>query len=91
MDLWYRNRPLYQLSHNHFPTENVLCPQRMDREGGSPRQVVMGDDSCSRGRGFKSRHRKLDGHFLHLFVVEIVLCVWKRPKINEKEAGVGPL
>ena len=30
--------------------------------GGSPGFVVMGDDSCSRGRGFDSQHRKLDGH-----------------------------
>ena len=28
------------------------------------------------------------GHFAHLFVVKTV-CL-KRPKINEKEAGVGP-
>ena len=29
--------------------------------------------------------------FSHLFVVKIVMMfVWKRPKINEKEAGVGP-
>ena len=29
-------------------------------------------------------------HFSHSFVVKIVLFVWKRPKINEKEAGDGP-
>ena len=23
-DLWYQKRPLYQLSHNHFPTANYL-------------------------------------------------------------------
>ena len=29
--------------------------------------------------------------FSHLFVVKTVtMFVWKRPKINEKEAGVGP-
>ena len=28
--------------------------------------------------------------FSHIFVVKIVLFVGKRPKINEKEAGVGP-
>ena len=27
-----------------------------------PGLVVMGDDSYSRGRGFESRHRILDGH-----------------------------
>ena len=35
----------------------------------------MGDDSCSRGRGFESQRCKLDGHFLHRFVVKIVLFV----------------
>ena len=28
--------------------------------------------------------------FSHLFVVKIVMCVWK-DESNEKEAGVGPL
>ena len=41
--------------------------------------MVMGRDSLSKGRGFESWHRILDGH----------VCL-KRPKINEKEAGVGP-
>ena len=27
----------------------------------------------SEGRGFKSQHRILDGHFSHLFVVKIVM------------------
>ena len=31
--------------------------------GGSPGLVVMGGGSCSKGCEFKSRHRKLDGHF----------------------------
>ena len=31
--------------------------------GGSPGLVVMGGDSRSKGRGFESRHRILDGHF----------------------------
>ena len=51
----------------------------------------MGRDSNSEGRGFESQHRILDGHFSHIFVVKIVMMfVWKRPKINEKEAWVGP-
>ena len=37
--------------------------------------VVMGGDSCSKGCEFKSRHRILDGHFSHLFVVKIVMLV----------------
>ena len=43
--------------------------------GGSPGLMVMGGDSCSKGRGFESRHHILDGHFSHLFVVKIVMCV----------------
>ena len=31
--------------------------------GGSPGLVVMGGDSRSEGRGFKSQCRILDGHF----------------------------
>ena len=41
--------------------------------GGSPGLVVMGRGSHSGGRGFESRHRILDGHFSHLFVVKIVM------------------
>ena len=57
-----------------------------------PGLVVMGGDACSKGRGFESRRRILDGHdiFSHAFVVKIVLFVWKRPKINIKEAEDGP-
>ena len=59
--------------------------------GGSPGLVVMGGDSGSEGRGFESRCRILDGHFFTLICCKIVLMfVWERPKINEKEAGGGP-
>ena len=37
--------------------------------------MVMGGDSCFKGHEFKSRHCILDGHFSHLFVVKIVICV----------------
>ena len=37
--------------------------------GESPGLVVMGGDSCSR------RCEILDGHFSHLFVVKILMCV----------------
>ena len=50
--------------------------------GGSPGLVVMGGDSCSEGRGFKSQHHIQDGHFyIYLFVVKIVLFALKT-KIN---------
>ena len=59
---------------------------------GSPGLVVMGGDSRSKGRGFESRRLIPDGLdiFSHWFDVKIVLFVWKRLKINEKEAGDGP-
>ena len=50
--------------------------------------MLMGRDSRYEGRGFESLHRVLDGHFSHIFVVKIV-CL-KRPKINEKAAGISP-
>ena len=37
--------------------------------------MVMGRDSRSEGRGFKSQYRILDGHFSHIFVVKIVMYV----------------
>ena len=40
----------------------------------------MGDGSCSRGCGFKSRRHILDGYFSHWFVVKIVLLAWKDRK-----------
>ena len=43
--------------------------------GGSPGLVVMGRDSSSKGHGFDSRRRILDGHFSHLFFVKIVKFV----------------
>ena len=49
--------------------------------------VIMGYESCSKGHGFESRRCILDGHFSHWFVVKIVAFVWKRPKINKKEAA----
>ena len=40
--------------------------------------VVIGGDSCSKGREFKSQNCILDGH------------VFEKTKMNEKEAGVCP-
>ena len=59
--------------------------------GGSPSLVVMGDDSCLRGRGFESRCRFLDGHgiFSHGFVVKLY-CLFEKTENKQKEAGVGP-
>ena len=44
--------------------------------GESPGLVVMGGDSCSKGREFESQNRVLDGHFVtYLLVVKFVMCV----------------
>ena len=51
----------------------------------------MGRDSCSKGRGFESWHCILDGHiFTYICCKNCNDVCLKRPKINEKEAGVGP-
>ena len=54
------------------------------RLGRSPGLVVMGGDSRLKGCGFESRHRILDGHFSHRFVVKICNVCLKRPKIYKK-------
>ena len=53
--------------------------------------MVMGDNSCLKGCLFESQRRILDGHFFTLICCKNCndFCL-KRPKINEKEAGVGP-
>ena len=71
---------LYQRVYPKYTTTG-----RNISEGGRPVLVVMGVDSCSKGHGFESQHRILDGHFSHIFVVKIVNDVcWKWPKINDK-------
>ena len=55
---------------------------------GSPGLVVMGGDSYSKGREFESQHHILDGHFSHLFVVKILMCV-EKTKINKKRPGLA--
>ena len=48
----------------------------------------MGRDTCS--EGFESRHHILDGDFFtYIYCKNCSVCL-KRPKINEKEAGMGP-
>ena len=64
--------------------------QKISCRGGSPGLVVLGGDSASKGRGFESLTHKQDGHFSHLFVVKIVMFVWKDEK-KWKEAGMAHL
>ena len=58
--------------------------------GGRPGLVVMGDNSYLRGCGFESRRRILDGHFFTMICCKNCIVCLKIPKINEKEARVGP-
>ena len=51
--------------------------------------MVMGDDSCLKRYGFKSRRHILAGHFFTLVCCKNCIVSLKRLKINEKEAGVG--
>ena len=51
--------------------------------------MVIGGDSRSRGRGFESWHRILDGHFFSYLYCCKICNVWlKRPKIKDKR-GTG--
>ena len=53
--------------------------------------MVMRRDSRSEGHGFKYQDHILDGHFFTYICCKNCndVCL-KRPKINKKEAGVGP-
>ena len=54
----------------------------------NPGLVVMGDNSCLRGCGFKSRRH--DGHdIFNLACCKNCIVCLRRSKINEKEDGVG--
>ena len=52
--------------------------------------MVMGDNSCSKGCGFESRHCILDGRFFTMICCKNCNVSLKRLKRNEKEAGVDP-
>ena len=57
--------------------------------GGSRGLAVMRGDSCSEGCRFKSQHQILDGHFSHIFVVKMLMFVWKEEN-KWNEVGDGP-
>ena len=52
--------------------------------------MVMGDDSCLKGRGFESRHRKLHGLTFFTFLLSKLYCLFEKTEINEKRCRVGP-
>ena len=51
--------------------------------------VVMGDDSCSRGRGLESQPRILDRHFKTLICCKNYINLFEKTKNKPKEAGKG--
>ena len=65
--------------------------QRLVLSSWIPRAGALGmvGDSYSEGCGFESQHGMLEGHFSHIFVVN--LAPFEKTKINGKEAGDGPL
>ena len=75
--------------------ENVICSLHSPNQtcwfelGGNPGLVVMGGGLCSIGHGFESRRHILDRHniFSHIFVVRIVMFVWKDD--NKQKRGRG--
>ena len=66
-----------------------MCATKSVVSGGCPGLVVMGDVSRSKGCGFESRRRILDGHdiFSHWFVVKIV-CLFEKTE-NKRKRGRG--
>ena len=74
---WSRRESLIVCTGNE-DENSIDSIQRGDKEtdlveGGSPGLVFMGGDSSSKGRGFESQRRILDGHFFS--VVKMVLFV----------------
>ena len=68
-----------------------VSKQNLVLQGGSPGLVVLCDDSCLRVHGVKTQRQILDGHCFTLICCKICIVFFKkRPKINEKEARVGP-
>ena len=57
--------------------------------GGSPCLEVMGDDSCSRGRGFKSLHWILHGHVIFTLIC-CKTCLFGETKIKRKRGQGWP-
>ena len=50
------------------PDFKILESMNETNMGESPGVVVMGGDSCSKGRDFESQHRKLDRHDIFIFI-----------------------
>ena len=77
---YYCNRGCYDVTNAHDPLSLPTVCKSPSKRILSPGLVVMGGNSRPRSCGFKSRHRILDRHFSHLFVIKIVMFVWKDRK-----------
>ena len=52
--------------------------------------MVMGGDSCTKDREFKSQRQILDGHFFtYIFVVKFVICLKRQKNILYEEVVAG--
>ena len=59
--------------------------------GREPGLVIMGDNLCLRGcGGILAPYTGWTCHFFTLICFKNCMVYLKRPKIKEKEAGVGP-
>ena len=65
----------------------VLLATALPTVPGSPGLVDMGEDSCTEVCGLKSQHHLMYGHFFHIFVVKIVMFVWRDE--NKLKSGRG--
>ena len=68
----------------------ILLIVKMPAEGLEPWSSGYGKSLTFQGRGFESLHRILDGHFFTFICCKNCNVCLGEPKINEKEAGVGP-
>ena len=80
------NLPLFQMLQSSQSRQNTsksnffLC------------LVVMGDDSCSKGRAFKSWCHILDGH-LDIFYIDLLYklyCLYEKTKNKQQRGRVVP-
>ena len=80
-DLWNRKRPLYQLSHNHFPAFRKLNPLKCNLgnmlTGNGCGSVVKTVASDSRGPRVESSHPKS--------LLTYLLLTAEKTKIKEKQ------
>ena len=53
--------------------------------------MVMGGDSHSKGRGFESRHRILDGHFFTYICCKNCIVCLKKTENKRKRGRVWPI